>query len=90
MTKLRSELLKFGCPRLELTGITRHGKNRVHQHGSIWRVVGEAKFRGQDAWNLRSEHETFTIRPGVKCFDGRWVLKKDDPNFEWKEFQWVE
>ena len=89
-TATRTAFHHFGCPRLRLTGITRHGKNRVHQHGPLWSVVDEGKFKGRDAWNLQSENETFSIKPGVKCFDRRWVLKQDDPNFEWKDYQWVE
>ena len=63
-----------------LKGITRHGKNRVHQHGERWEIVGEGHFRGRSAWNLRSERPTEGPR-GAKVHDGRWVFKKDDPNF---------
>ena len=67
---------------LKLKGKTRHGKNRIHQHGEIWRVQAESTFRGQPAWSLRSMAKTFSVGPGEKDFDGRWVLKNDDPNFE--------
>ena len=63
---------------LKLKGKTRHGKNRIQQHGEIWRVERESTFRGQPAWSLRSMAKTF----GGREFDGRWVLKNDDPNFE--------
>ena len=59
-----------------LKGKSRHGKNRIQQHGSLWFVEQFAKFRGQDAMWLRSENKT-----DKGGFDGRWVLLKDDPNF---------
>ena len=67
-----------------LKGITRHGKNRVHQHGNTWRIAGEGKHKGQEAWNLESLEKPLTIGHARKEFDGRWVLKQDDPNFEIK------
>ena len=45
-----------------LKGKTRHGKNRIAQHGSKWFVEKVDKFRGQPAMLLRSENETFAIR----------------------------
>jgi len=59
-----------------LKGKSRHGKNRIQQHGSLWFVEELAKFRGQDAMLLRSENKTDN-----GGFDGRWVLLKDDPDF---------
>ena len=59
-----------------LKGKSRHGKNRIQQHGSLWFVENFAKFRGQDAMRLRSENKT-----DKGGFDERWVLLKDDPNF---------
>lgn len=64
-----------------LKGITRHGKNRIHQHGNIWIVENISKFRGQPAAMLRSLHKTEGPKNN-KGFDGRWVLLQDDPNFE--------
>lgn len=63
-----------------LKGITRHGKNRVHQHGDRWKIVSEGKFQGQPAWMLQSEQPTEGPRD-AKVHDGRWVLKENDPNF---------
>ena len=70
-----------------LKGKTRHGKNRIAQHGSKWFVEKVATFQGQPAMMLRSESETFLIR-GLDnskewTHDGRWVLLKNDPNFVW-------
>jgi hypothetical protein len=63
----------------ELTAKTKHGKNRIHQHGSLWEIVGDGVFRGQEAWSLKSLHPTFDRKRGVH--DGRWVLKSNDSNF---------
>ena len=67
--------------RIILKGKTRHGKNRIHQHGEVWNVIGEGKFQGADAWHLQSLNKTFKVK-GEKFHDGRWVLKNNDPNFE--------
>ena len=75
-----------------LKGISRHGKNRIAQHGSTWFVEKVDKFLGQPAMLLRSKNETFAIRgrgnskqewKTTWMHDGRWVLLKDDPNFIW-------
>lgn len=66
---------------ITLKGITRHGKNRIHQHGNVWDVVSEGKFRGFEAWNLKSLEKTEGPRD-AKVHDGRWVHKNNDPNFE--------
>ena len=73
-----------------LKGKTRHGKNRIQQHGEQWFVKEFGKFCGEDAMMLRSERETFPIRARgnpkeewktVMIHDERWVLLKNDPNF---------
>lgn len=60
----------------KLTAKTKHGKDRIHQHGNLWEIVGDGNFRGQKAWNLKSLERTF-----LGGFDGRWVLKQNDPDF---------
>ena len=65
-----------------LEGLTRHGKNRINQHGSVWQFQKIDKFNGQPAFKLISLDKTF------KCgdewiHDGRWVLIDNDPNFNW-------
>ena len=62
---------------ITLKGKTRHGKNRINQHGENWMIRAISTFKGQPAMMLRSEN--MTDRGG---FDGRWVLLKDDENFE--------
>ena len=66
---------------VKLKGKTRHGKNRIHQHGDTWAIESHGKFQGQPAWSLRSLEKTEGPK-GNKGFDGRWVLKHNDPNFE--------
>ena len=73
-----------------LKGKSRHGKNRIQQHGEQWFVKEFGKFNGEDAMILRSERRTFPIRSRgnpkeewktVMTHDERWVLLKNDPNF---------
>jgi hypothetical protein len=61
---------------LTLSGKTRHGKNRINQHGSQWLVQADGTFNGQPAWLVSSMHKS--DRGG---FNSRWVLKQNDPNF---------
>ena len=66
-----AEQLKIGN-RVLLQGKTRHGKNRLNQHGAFWEIKTVGTFRGQPAVSLQSEH---------KGFDSRWVLLENDPDF---------
>ena len=61
-----------------LKGKTRHGKNRINQHGDMWLIESVANFQGQPAMLLHSENKTDKGE-----FDSRWVLLRDDPNFLW-------
>ena len=56
---------------------SRHGKNRINQHGDRWVV---STFRGQPAVHLRSMDKTFKMGSSW-VFDGRWVLLQNDENF---------
>lgn len=67
-----------------LTGKTRHGKNRINQHGNPWLVVSTGRFQGQPAMQLRSFDQTEGPKHN-KGFDGRWVLINNDPNFNWRQ-----
>ena len=64
---------EFSC--ITLKGITRHGKNRVHEHGDQWKVLdlppGVIKMS-------HPPHLPF-IR-SLKTGEGRWL---DDRNFSW-------
>jgi hypothetical protein len=65
-----------------LTGISRHGKNRIEQHGNPWTVTDTRMFNGNDAFHCTSENETFSVgTQGKKIKDGRWVFLQGDPNF---------
>ena len=73
-----------------LKGKSRHGKNRIQQHGDQWFVKEVCKFNGEDAMMLRSQDRTFPIRSRgnpneewktVHIHDERWVLLKNDPDF---------
>lgn len=66
-----------------LKGKTRHGKNRIQQHGMEWVVKSVSTFQGQPAMNLCSANKTEGPK-GNKGLDGRWVLLKNDNNFEWE------
>ena len=75
-----------------LKGKTRHGKNRINQHGEMWLIERVETFQGQPAMFLRSEKETFVIRgrgnpkeewKTTLIHDNRWVLLRYDPNFLW-------
>ena len=63
-----------------LTGKSRHGKNRINQHGKLWFVENFGTFKGSPAVMLRSECKTFKLGDNM-IHDGRWVLLQNDPNF---------
>ena len=68
---------------ITLKAKTKHGKDRINQHGAVWEIERENTFRGQPAWGLKSLNATMGgFSDGVKRHDGRWVLKENDPNFE--------
>jgi len=67
-----------------LEGTTRHGKNRIDQHGKKWFVEDVSKFNGRPAMKLISENETFKIGD-TWTHDGRWVHLVGDLNFNWKK-----
>jgi len=60
---------------------SKHGKDRVHQHGENWRVIGLGAWKGKPAVCLESSAKTF--RQGQEMtHDCRWVELKNDPDFE--------
>ena len=63
-----------------LKGKTRHGKNRIQQHGMEWLIENVSTFQGQPAMLLRSKNKTEGPKDN-KGFDTRWVILRDDPNF---------
>ena len=69
---------------LRLSGKTRHGKNRINQHGSLWLVRFEGTFMGHPAWRVSSMWMTEGPKDN-KGLDSRWILKQNDPDFEVSE-----
>ena len=63
-----------------LKGKTRHGKNRINQHGDMWLIEEVSTFQGQPecSYVLRTKQTKDN-----KDFDSRWVVLRDDPNFLW-------
>jgi len=61
---------------------SKHGKDRVAQHGDQWRITGMAQFMGNPAVKVESLGETLKISDTLKVKDGRWVNIKNDPDFE--------
>jgi hypothetical protein len=68
---------------LELKGISRHGKNRIDQHGNTWRVIRLGHPFRPNGIGLESLEETFGgFADGRRVKDGRWITIHNDPNFE--------
>ena len=74
-----------------LSAKTRHGKNRINQHGERWKIREGATFLGLPAMHVESKDETFAIRTRAAAKtkewttkmlrDSRWVHLRDDKNF---------
>ena len=84
------EDLKIGNLLL-LKGITRHGKNRISQHGDVWKVfqIGKEKFMGEGDIKqgivVESLNDTFNTGGSGKhkwVKDVRWLDFPEDENFE--------
>lgn len=70
--------------KVKLTGKTKHGKNRIAQHGAVWNVIGHGSFRGRSAWMLESLDTTMGgFADGIRIHDKRWVHKDNDNDFDW-------
>lgn len=69
----RSTWLLTGCE-VVLRGKTRHGKNRVHEHGDVWLVLGLPEgVKGMNPMPV------FPSIKSVQTGETRWF---DDTNFE--------
>lgn len=71
--------MKLGT-RFILTGKTRHGKNRVREHGTVWEVT-----RHNEINYPHTAHKT-EIR-SVLTGARRWVRIGNDPDFSFEEEQ---
>ena len=63
---------------VKLTGITRHGKNRIHEKGAEWKV---SDVRETVSFNT-SAPGPFMLLVSQSSSDARWVSLHSDPNFE--------
>lgn len=63
---------------IKLKGISRHGKNRINQHGEEWVVL---RVDGPKVL-LRSLNKTFKDGPNQWSHDMRWVNTDFDSDFE--------
>ena len=57
--------------KIKILPITKHLKNRIHQHGHIWDIITEDLTTGRIL--AQSENLTFTCADGHKEHDLRWV-----------------
>lgn len=62
--------------KIQLDGISQHGKNRIREHGGIWTVVR----RSSSVTCLESEPGVF-VRSS-KTGDTRWIKSVNDPHFK--------
>ena len=63
---------------VRLTGKTRKGKNRLYEHGSIWKVLRKAQFNKDAALFIQSLKDSNHVR---------WVLLNQDDDFSIEEFK---
>ena len=79
--------------KVELKGKSRHGKNRVNQHGKIWKVVriNEGRDFGRGFIRSSNARGPWFWLESIKCKcstcgkwgqDGRWVSEVGDENFD--------
>ena len=68
--------------RIRLTGKTRHGKNRVREHGDVWEVIGLPT----GVLNMTPTPKLTTVK-SVKTGDERWIdMVGEDKNFSIEGF----
>ena len=67
---------------LILKGKSRHGKNRIHQHGNEWTVEHKVVRGHSGNLRLRSKGKTFKDSPTKWSHDTRWIWAVDDSDFE--------
>jgi|TARA_R110002020_G_scaffold133237_2_gene297352 hypothetical protein len=64
---------------IRLKGISRHGKNRIHEaKGDTWRI---SKIRREVSFKTTAPGP-FMLLQSTGGTDSRWVSKINDPNFE--------
>jgi hypothetical protein len=60
--------------KVKLTGITRHGKNRVREQGDIWEVTRLVAFK-------TNAPGPFVLLQATTTINMRWVSTINDDNF---------
>ena len=63
---------------VKLAGITRHGKNRIHEKGAEWKV---SDVREKVSFNTPAPGP-FMLLVSQSSSDARWVSLHSDPNVE--------
>ncbi len=63
--------------KVRLTGITRHGKNRVREQGEVWEVI---RMSPTVAFKT-SAPGPFMLLQATKSINMRWVSTVNDDNF---------
>ena len=64
---------------VKLAGITRHGKNRIHEKGDMWKVTGETD---KVSFRTPAPGPFLLLEALGSVKDWRWVSLHSDPNFE--------
>ena len=68
---------------ITLKGLSRHGKNRIHEKGAEWKV---SDVRESVSFNTPAPGP-FMLLVSESSNDARWVSVRNDPNFEIVENQ---
>ena len=64
---------------VKLSGITRHGKNRIHEKGDMWKVSGETD---KVSFKTPAPGPFLLLEALGPVNDARWVSLHSDPHFE--------
>ena len=64
--------------KVRLIGKSRHGKNRVREHGEFWLVKGKSETL---IARPKAKGPFLFLRPANGSDDMRWVEENNDPNF---------
>ena len=73
---------------VRLIGKTKHGKDRIRQHGDVWNVESMTTQTNKNRMMLESLHETSSMRMDDgriwRFQDCRSIDKLDDEDFDWQ------
>lgn len=64
---------------ITLRGKTLKGKNRVREHGSLWRIVSVST---GTRWVKRGMLNIEPVEQRGRFPEGRWIMPVNDPDFE--------